>query len=84
MKQVKSDRRSRLKGETLPDLLKTQLCSPDIKDFDPSKATDIWHADSLRSLRPEFVHKHRTKGTEGGSDSDGGSEEISSESSEDI
>ncbi|TDH07307.1 hypothetical protein EPR50_G00104580 [Perca flavescens] len=63
MKQVKSDWRSRLKGETLSDLLKTQLCSPDIKDFDPTKAIDIWHADSVR--------KHGTKGTEGGSDSDG-------------
>ncbi|ROL51093.1 hypothetical protein DPX16_14624 [Anabarilius grahami] len=75
MKQVKSDWRSRLKGETLSDLLKTQLCSPDIKDFDPTKAIDIWHADSLRSGRPDFVHKHGTKGTEGGSDSDGTSEE---------
>ncbi|XP_030213625.1 zinc finger protein 862-like [Gadus morhua] len=37
MKQVKSDWRSSLKGETLADLLKTQLCSPDIKDFDPRK-----------------------------------------------
>ncbi|KAL7397466.1 hypothetical protein ABVT39_022499 [Epinephelus coioides] len=84
MKQVKSDWCSRLKGETPSDLLKTQLCSSDIKDFDPSKAIDIWHADSLRSRRPEFVRKHWTKGTEGGSDSDGGSEEISLESSEDI
>lgn len=75
MKQMKSDWRSRLKGETLSDLLKTQLCSPDIKDFDPTKAIDIWHADSLRSRRPDFVRKHGTKGTEGGSDSDGTSEE---------
>ena len=44
MNQVKSDWRSRLKGETLSDLLKTQLCSPDNKD-----------ADSLRSRRPAFV-----------------------------
>jgi hypothetical protein len=41
MNQVKSDWRSRLKGETLSDLLKTQLCSPDIKVFDPTKAIDI-------------------------------------------
>ena len=84
MKQVKSDWRSRMKGETLSDLLKTQLCSPDIKDFDSTKAIDIWHADSLHSRRPEFVRKHRAKGTEAGSDSDGASEEMSSESSEDI
>ncbi|XP_032364193.1 zinc finger protein 862 [Etheostoma spectabile] len=71
MKQVKSDWRSRLKGETLSDLLKTQLCSPDIKDFDPTKAIEIWHADSLRSRRPDFVRKHGPKETEGGSDSDG-------------
>jgi len=43
------------------------LCSPDIKDFDLTKAIDIWHAD--------IVRKHGTKGTEGGSDSDGTSEE---------
>ena len=41
MNQVKGDWRSCLKGETLSDLLKTQLCSPDIKDFDPTKAIDI-------------------------------------------
>ncbi|KAK0140097.1 Zinc finger protein 862 [Merluccius polli] len=81
MNQVKSDWRSRLKGETLSDLLKTQLCSPDIKDFDPTKAIDIWHADSLRSRRPEFVRKQGTKGTEDGSDSD---EQMSSESAEEI
>ncbi|KAL1007539.1 hypothetical protein UPYG_G00088090 [Umbra pygmaea] len=75
MKQVKSDWRSRLKGETLSDLLKTQLCSPDIKDFDPTKAIEIWHADSLRSHRPDYVRKHGKKGTESGSDSDGTSEE---------
>lgn len=62
MKQVKSDWRSCLKGETPSDFLKTQLCSPDIKDFDPIKAIDIWHADSLRSRRPDFVHKRGTKG----------------------
>ncbi|KAL0973522.1 hypothetical protein UPYG_G00205270 [Umbra pygmaea] len=75
MKQVKSDWRSRLKGQTLSDLLKTQLCSPDIKDFDPAKAIEIWHADSLCSNRPDFVRKHGTKVTESGLDSDGTSEE---------
>ena len=74
MNQVKSDWHSRLKGETLSDL-------PDIKDFDPTKAIDIWHADSLRSHRPEFVRKHGTKGTEDGSDSD---EQMSSESAEEM
>ncbi|CAL9685344.1 unnamed protein product [Knipowitschia caucasica] len=78
MKQVKSDWRSRLKGESLSDLLKTQLCSPDIKDFDPTKAINIWHVDGLRRRRPEFVRKNITKET---SDSE---EEASSESSEDI
>ncbi|XP_032382304.1 uncharacterized protein LOC116695889 [Etheostoma spectabile] len=63
---VKSDWRSCLKGETLSDLLKTQFCSPDIKDFDPTKASEIWHADSLRSRRPDFVRKPGLKETEGG------------------
>lgn len=63
LKQVKSDWRSRLKGESLSDLLKTQLCSPDIKDFDPTKAISIWHADSLHRRKPEFVRKNITKET---------------------
>ncbi|CAM4636587.1 unnamed protein product [Leuciscus chuanchicus] len=49
------------------------------QDFDPTKAIDIWHADSLRSRRPDFVRKHVTKGTEGGSDYDGTSEEEEEE-----
>ena len=75
MKQVKSDWRSSLKGETLADLLKTQLCSPDIKDFDPRKAIEIWYGDSVRTRRPHFVRKKN------GTDVDGGSESESSESS---
>ena len=78
MNHVKSDWRSRLKGETLSDLLKTQLCSPDIKVFDPTKAIDIQHADSSAHA---FVRKHGTKQTEDGSDSD---EQMSSESAEEM
>ena len=82
MKQVKRDWRSSLKGETLADLLKTQLCSPDIKDFDPRKAIEICHGDSVRTCWPHLVRK----GTNG-TDLDGGSEsesKVSSESSDDV
>ncbi|CAK6964509.1 zinc finger protein 862-like [Scomber scombrus] len=82
MKQVKCDWRSTLKGETLADLLKTQLCSADIKDSDPRKAIEIWHGNSVRTHRPHFVRK-RKDGTalDGVSESES---ENSSESSEDV
>ncbi|XP_072223338.1 zinc finger protein 862-like [Leuresthes tenuis] len=65
MKQAKSDWCSSLKGETLADLLKT----PDIKDFDPRKAIEIWHGDSVRTRGLHFVRKGKN-GTDGGSESE--------------
>lgn len=55
MKQVKTDWRSSLKSDTLSDLLMVQLSSPDISEYDPTKAVNLWHQDSVRSRRPDFM-----------------------------
>ena len=55
MKLVKSDWRSRLSTTTLCDLLVVQLSSPSIEDFDPNPAVQLWHQDSIRSRRPDFM-----------------------------
>jgi len=57
-------------------------CSPDIQDFDPRKAIEIWHGDSVCTRRPNFVRKGKN-----GTDLNGGSEsecEVSSENSDDV
>ncbi|KAK5851448.1 hypothetical protein PBY51_002242 [Eleginops maclovinus] len=46
MKLVKSDWRSRLSTTSLCDLLVVQLSSP---------AVQLWHQDSIRSRRPDFM-----------------------------
>ncbi len=57
MKMVKSDWRSSLLSDTLSDLLTIQLCSPDIKDFDPSTAVMLWHENSVKSRRPDYMNR---------------------------
>ncbi|XP_049449201.1 zinc finger protein 862-like [Epinephelus fuscoguttatus] len=46
MKQVKTNWRSSLLSDTLSDLLMVQLSSPEIKEYDPTKAVILWHQDS--------------------------------------
>ncbi|KAL7385187.1 hypothetical protein ABVT39_017250 [Epinephelus coioides] len=46
MKQVKTNWRSSLLSDTLSDLLMVQLSSPEIKEYDPTKAVMLWHQDS--------------------------------------
>ncbi|KAK0140650.1 Zinc finger protein 862 [Merluccius polli] len=55
MKQVKTDWRSNLTSSSLSDLMTIQLCSPDVNDFDPSTAIHLWHSDTVRSRRPDYV-----------------------------
>lgn len=55
MKQVKTDWRSNLRSDTLSDLLMVQLSSPEIREYDPTKAVMLWHQDSVRSRRPDFM-----------------------------
>uniref|UniRef100_A0A4W5JT32 HAT C-terminal dimerisation domain-containing protein n=1 Tax=Hucho hucho TaxID=62062 RepID=A0A4W5JT32_9TELE len=57
MKQVKTDWRSNLKSDTLSDLLMVQLSSPEIREYDPIKAVMLWHQDSIRSRRPDFMDR---------------------------
>lgn len=57
MKQVKTDWRSNLKSDTLSDLLTVQLSSPEIREYDPIKAGILWHQDSVRIRRPDFMDR---------------------------
>lgn len=57
MKQVKTDCWSNLKSDTLSDLLMVQLSSPEIREYDLIKAVMLWHQDSVRSKRPDFMDR---------------------------
>lgn len=57
MKQVKNDWRSSLKSDTMSNLLMVQLSSPEIRKYDPIKAVMLWHQDSVRSMRPDFMDR---------------------------
>lgn len=61
MKMVKSDWRSRLDANTLSDLLVVQLTSPDIPDYDPAPAVELWHSDCIRRHRPDFLDGHEAE-----------------------
>lgn len=64
MKQVKTDWRSNLRSETLSDLLLVQLSSPSIQDYNPTCAVELWHQESIRSRRPDFMDKNKMGETE--------------------
>ena len=55
MKQIKSDWRSTLGPEAINDLMTVLLLSPDIKDFDPQLAIDLWTTSGLRQRRPTYM-----------------------------
>lgn len=61
MKRVKSDWRSRLNADTLSDLLLVQLTSPNIPDYDPGPAVEMWHSDCVRGRRPDFMDRHQSE-----------------------
>ena len=58
MKQIKSDWRSTLSTEAINDLMIVLLLSPDIKDFDPQKAIDLWATSGFRQRRPNFMDSY--------------------------
>lgn len=60
-KQVKSDWRSGLRSDTLSDWLTVQLSSPDIEDFDPDSAIQLWRQASVRARRPDFMERGAKK-----------------------
>ena len=55
MKQIKSDWRSTLGPEAINDLMTVLLLSPDIKNFDPQQAVDLWTSSGLRQQRPTHM-----------------------------
>lgn len=61
MKHVKSDWRSGLRSGTLSDLLRVQLSSPNIEDFDPDSAIQLWHQASIRVRRTDFMERGAKK-----------------------
>ncbi|KAJ8364101.1 hypothetical protein SKAU_G00129320 [Synaphobranchus kaupii] len=49
MKLIKSDWRASLASPALNDLMAVLLLSPEVSDFDPGKAIQLWFKDSTRS-----------------------------------
>ena len=65
LKATKSDWRSRLKADTLSDLLTVQLHSPDVEDFNPKAALELWAAPTPRRasfMRSSTVSKEEIVG----------------------
>ncbi|KAK7168667.1 hypothetical protein R3I93_004855 [Phoxinus phoxinus] len=83
MKQVKSDWRSGLRSDTLSDLLTVQLSSPDIEDFDPDSAIQLWHQASVRERRPDFMERGAKKRKTQLEDDETSEEEDDDDSEED-
>ena len=55
MKMVKSSIRSRLGQVALTSLLRVQIESPAIEDFDPEEALQVWVGSGQRSKRPNYM-----------------------------
>ena len=77
MKATKSDWRSRLKADTLSDLLTVQLHSPDVEDFNPKAALELWAAPTPR--RASFMRSSTVSKDEIVGDSDSEEEEEDEE-----
>ena len=74
MKCVKTDWRSRLRDTMLTDLLRIQIDSPEISDYEPSAAIDMWLSSGLKAKRPwhKPYRKRVAKQEEEESDTDSG------------
>ena len=57
LKQIKNDWRSSLASDTTNDLMTILLCSPDISNYNPNEAIQLWLASGLRQRRPNFMDK---------------------------
>ena len=73
LKATKRDWRSRLKADTLSDLLTVQLHSPDVEDFNPKDALELWAAPTPR--RASFMRSSTVSKEEIVGDSDSEEEE---------
>ena len=56
MKIIKTDWRSRLTDDSVSDLMTIKFDSPDVKDFDPQPAIDVW---LLKKRMPYFSDNRR-------------------------
>ncbi|XP_076441074.1 uncharacterized protein LOC143280324 [Babylonia areolata] len=61
MKRVKTDWRSRLRSDTLTDLMVVKLQSPDVSDFDPLPSINHWSKCGPRKRRPNFQKRQKTE-----------------------
>ena len=57
MKMIKSDWRSKLRADRLTDLMRILLDSPDIGEYDPTPAVNLWNASSERVRRPDAMDR---------------------------
>ena len=57
MKQIKNDWRSSLASDTINDLMTILFCSPDISNYNPNEAIQLWPTSGLRQRRPNFMDK---------------------------
>lgn len=54
MKMIKSDWRSSLSNTALNDLMTIMMLTPDVGDFNPIPAVELWSTSSIRSRRPDY------------------------------
>ena len=55
MKIIKNDYRTCLRSTVLTNIMRIQLDSPSLSAFDPLEAIHLWHKDSEKHRRPDFV-----------------------------
>ncbi|KAJ8346568.1 hypothetical protein SKAU_G00279690 [Synaphobranchus kaupii] len=61
MKLVKTDHRSTLTEKHLNDLMAVKMLSPEIGNFDPTRAIEMWNRDGKRCKRPNQKDRTRKK-----------------------
>ena len=70
MKLIKSDWRNRLNNTKLNDLMRIILQCPEIGEFDPEPAVDLWYTTAMRRRRLEDVPQQEKSEAESESDDD--------------
>ncbi len=84
MKVAKNEYRTRLRTPVLTDILRVQMSSPDVTAFDPHKAVELWHRDSRRSRRVDYMDNNEDQQSDTDTDlcSDGELSVVGDEQSE--
>ena len=70
MKRIKSDWRSSLGDAHVSDLMTIQLEAPDVTEYDPLRAIELWNTRGLRSRRPQMFDETSMLPTENGDSDD--------------